>query len=187
MIVGYARVSTTGQSLEVQLEALKKAGCTPDSIYQEKRSGKSSDGRPQLQAALKFIRKRDTLVVTKLDRLARSVYDLHKIAQQLKDKEADLVVIDQTDIDTTSKYGKLIFTILGAVAELERNLILERTAEGREKAKAAGVHMGRRATLDLDQLASMKKEAKQWKGTKAELGEKYGLSRASVYRLIEAS
>lgn len=187
MKVGYARVSTTGQSLEVQLEALKKAGCTRDSIYQEKLSGKSADGRPQLQAALKFIRKGDTLVVTKLDRLARSVYDLHKIAQQLKEKAADLIVLDQADIDTTTKYGKLIFTILGAVAELERDLILERTAEGRVKAKAAGVHMGRRSKLTADEVVELKKVAKKWKGTKAELGEKYGLSRASVYRLIEAS
>jgi DNA invertase Pin-like site-specific DNA recombinase len=162
MKVGYARVSITGQSLEVQLEALKNAGCEPDSVYQEKRSGKSVDGRPQLQAALKFIRKGDTLVVTKLDRLARSVYDLHKIAQQLKEKAADLVVLNQADIDTTSKYGKLIFTILGAVAELERDLILERTAEGREKAKTAGVHMGRHATVDPDALANLKKEAKKW-------------------------
>lgn len=187
MKVGYARVSTTGQSLEVQLEALAKAGCEPDSIYKEKQSGKSADGRPQLQAALKFVRKGDTLIVTKLDRLARSVYDLHKIAQHLKEKNADLVVLDQADIDTTTKYGKLIFTILGAVAELERDLILERTAEGREKAKAAGVHMGRHATLDPDELASLKKEAKKWKGTKAELGEKYGISRASVYRLVAQS
>ena len=81
---------------------------------------------------------------------------------------------------------KLIFTILGAVAELERDLILERTAEGRAKAKAAGVHMGRHATLTPEKLERLKKEAKKWKGTKAELGEKYGLSRASVYRLIEA-
>ena len=140
-----------------------------------------------IRAALKFIRKGDTLVVTKLDRLARSVYDLHKIAQQLKVKSADLVVLDQADIDTTTKYGKLIFTILGAVAELERDLILERTAEGREKAKAAGVHMGRHATLTAEQLMALKREAKKWKGTKSELGEKYGISRASVYRLVAAS
>ena len=184
MNVGYARVSTTGQSLAVQLEALKKAGCKPDDIFQEKKSGKTAAGRPQLEAALKFVRKGDTLIVTKLDRLARSVYDLHKIAQQLKEKQADLVVLDQGDINTTTKYGKLIFTILGAVAELERDLILERTAEGRAKAKAAGVHMGRRATLSPAQLANLKKDAKKWGGTMAELGEKYGLSRASVYRLV---
>jgi DNA invertase Pin-like site-specific DNA recombinase len=127
------------------------------------------------------------LVITKLDRLARSVYDLHQIAQHLKKKEADLVGLDQADIDTTTKYGRLIFTFLGAVAELERDLILALTAEGRAKTTAASVHTGRHASLTPEQLAALKKETKKWRGTKAELGEKYGLSRASVYRLVAVS
>lgn len=179
--VGYARVSTTGQSLPAQNEALTKAGC--EEIFAEKKSGKQANSRPQLDAVLKYIRKGDTLVVTKLDRLARSVYDLHKIAQMLKDKEADFKVLDQAEMDTSTKYGKLVFTIVGAVAELERDLILERTAEGRAKAKAAGKHMGRYPALTPAQITDLKADAEVWEGSMAELGQKYGISRASVYRL----
>jgi DNA invertase Pin-like site-specific DNA recombinase len=114
------------------------------------------------------------LVITKLDRPARSVYDLHQIAQHLKKKEANLVGLDQADIDTTTKYGKLIFTILGAVAELERDLILERNAEGKAKTKEASVHTGRHASLTPEQLAALKKETKKWKGTKAEWAKSTG-------------
>lgn len=183
MKIGYARVSTSGQSLEVQLEALAKAGCETENIFQEKLSGKVADSRKQLQACLKFIRKGDTLVVTKLDRLARSVYDLHTIAQSLKEKGADLVALDQPEIDTTSKYGKLVFSILGAVAELERDLILERTNEGRLRAKAKGVIFGRKNKLTPSETKKLKQEASTWEGSKADLAEKYGISRSSLYRL----
>ena len=179
--IGYARVSSTGQSLEVQKELLIKAGC--EKMFQETRSGKQGQDRPKLKEALNFIREDDTMVVTRLDRLARSVYDLHRIAQELKDKGAGLIAINQPEIDTTTKYGKLVFTILGGVAELERDLILERTAEGRARAKAAGKHLGRRPTLSPVQIAALKKDAAKWKGSASELGEKYGISRASVYRL----
>ena len=181
MKIGYARVSTTGQSLELQRDILTKTGC--EEIFEETRSGKQGQHRPKLSEALTFIRKGDTLVVTRLDRLARSVHDLHQIAQGLKEKGAGLIAINQPEIDTTSKYGKLIFMILGGVAELERDLILERTAEGRARAKAAGKHLGRRPTLSLKDVAALKKEAIKWKGSAAELGQKYGISRASVYRL----
>lgn len=183
--VGYARVSTKGQALAGQVDALTKAGC--DKIFREKQSGSQAAKRPVLEEALNYIRDGDTLIITKLDRLARSVYDLHRIAQILKDKGAGFVVLDQPEINTTSKYGNLVFSILGAVSELERDLILERTAEGRERAKAAGKHMGRYPTLDDTQVAKLKKEFPRWKGSAAELGNKYGISRASVYRLVAAA
>lgn len=180
--VGYARVSSTGQSLAAQKDALVKAGC--EKLFLEKQSGAQARNRPQLQAALQYIREGDALVITKLDRLARSAGDLHRIAEQLRDEGADLKVLDQSEIDTTNKYGKVVFSILGAVAELERDLILERTAEGRARAKAAGKHMGRRPSLSPDQIAALKKDAASWKGSMAELGERHGISRATVYRLM---
>lgn len=180
--IGYARVSTNGQSLELQREALTKSGC--EELFEEKLSGKQAGNRPQLQAAMKFIRKGDILVVTKLDRLARSMTDLWALITKLEEKSAHLEVLQQPEINTTKREGKLIVSLLGYVAETERQLILERTAEGRARAKAAGKHMGRRPSLSDKQLSGLKKDAAKWEGSMAELGKKYGISRASVYRLL---
>ncbi|MCZ8517658.1 recombinase family protein [Paenibacillus filicis] len=139
-MVGYARVSTRDQKLDLQRDALKQHGCTK--VFMEKESGGKSD-RPELKNALAYLRRGDTLVVTKLDRLARSTFDLHWIAKQLEERGIHLVVLNN-NIDTSSPAGKLLFTMLGAVAEFERDLINERTAEGRERAKAKGTHMGRK-------------------------------------------
>lgn len=185
MKVGYARVSTTGQSLEVQLDALRAAGC--DKVFQEKQSGKRADTRGQLQAALEFVREGDALIVTKLDRLARSVLDLHQIAQALEGKAVGLTVLDQRDLDTTSRTGKLLFTLLGAIAAFERELILERAAEGRAKAVQRGVRFGRPAALDDAQAAALRAEAGSWQGSAEELAEKWGISRSTLYRTLGAS
>jgi DNA invertase Pin-like site-specific DNA recombinase len=139
-LVGYSRVSTREQKLDLQLDALKQHGCTK--IFMEKESGGKSD-RPELNAALGYLRHGDTLVVTKLDRLARSTFDLHRIAKQLDERGIHLVILKQ-NIDTSTPAGKLMFTMLGAVAEFEKDLINERTAEGRARAKAKGTHMGRK-------------------------------------------
>lgn len=179
--IGYARVSTTGQSLEIQREALTAAGCVK--IYEEKASGKSTDARIELQKALEKCSEGDTLVVTKLDRLARSVGDLHKIVDKLNQEGASLQVIDQPEIDTSSKYGKLIFTVLGAVAELERDLILERTRDGRAQAKAKGVAFGPKKKLTEDQLEQAIKELTEGNLSASAVASKYGISRASLYRL----
>lgn len=181
MKVGYARVSTTGQSLEVQLAALKHAGC--EKVFREKQSGKTADGRAQLQRAIEFVREGDVLIVSKLDRLARSVFDLHKIAQSLQEKGVDLVVLDQRDLNTTTRTGKLLFTLLGAIAEFERDLISERAAEGRAKAMERGVKFGRKEKLDAAQVNALRKELPKWAGPKAQLAAKYGISRASLYRI----
>lgn len=126
MRIGYARVSSSGQKLDVQLDRL--ADC--DRIFHEKVTGKSTKGRPELKNALDFVRVGDVFVVTKLDRLARSVVDLAGIVQTLEAKQVDLVILDQ-GIDTTTMYGRLQFNILAAIGEFERELIRERSTEGR--------------------------------------------------------
>ncbi|HDR4868796.1 TPA: recombinase family protein [Bacillus cereus] len=139
-IVGYARVSTKDQNLDAQIERLTEYGC--EKIYSEKYSGANSD-REELQKALEYMREGDKFVVCKIDRLARSIFDLHKIVNQLADRGIAVVFLKE-QIDFSTPAGKLMFTMLGAIAEFERDLINERTAEGRERAKAMGKHMGRK-------------------------------------------
>jgi DNA invertase Pin-like site-specific DNA recombinase len=182
MKVGYARVSTVGQSLENQVESLTKEGC--EKIFEEKASGKTADDREQLQLALDYVREGDVLVITKLDRLARSMGDLSIIAKKLKEKGVGLKALDQPAIDTTSAIGELLFNILGAVASFERDMINERTAEGRSKALKKGVKFGAKAKLTGEQLEALKAELKTWKGSKSELADRFGISRASLYRLV---
>jgi DNA invertase Pin-like site-specific DNA recombinase len=138
--IGYARVSTKDQELDLQLDKLNEYGCTK--IFREKESGAKSD-RPELQAALEYMREGDKLVVYKIDRLARSIYDLNKIVNELQERGIDVVFIKE-QIDFSTPSGKLMFNMLGAIAEFERDLINERTREGRERAKAQGKHMGRK-------------------------------------------
>ena len=147
MKIGYARVSSSGQSLDVQLEALAQI-C--EKIYREKQSGKSTDGRPELEHALEALRPGDELVVTRLDRLARSVPDLYAIVQRIVDAGAEFSCLQQGAVDTRSATGKLMLAVLGAVAEFERNLLLERQREGIARAKAAGKYRkdGRKTRLD---------------------------------------
>jgi DNA invertase Pin-like site-specific DNA recombinase len=137
VLVGYARVSSVGQSLDVQLSRL--AHC--ERIFQEKRSG-TTDQRPELRACLSFVREGDTLVVTKLDRLARSTLHLCSIAEELARKQVQLEVLDQA-IETRSPTGRLLFHLLAAIAEFETTLRSERQMEGISHAKARGVRFGR--------------------------------------------
>ena len=134
MKIGYDRVSTTGQKLEVQFDKLTAAGC--ERIFEEKKSGGSRHEREALAQALTFIREGDQLVITRLDRLARSVLDLSQITAEIAAKKVDLVVLDQS-IDTGSPTGRLLFHMLAAIGEFERDLIKERAAEGIARAKAA--------------------------------------------------
>lgn len=136
MNVGYARVSTSSQNLENQIDQLKGAGCKK--IFSEKKSGKNESDREQFKIMMDFVREGDVLYITKLDRLARSVIDLHNISKHLQDEGVDLKVLHQ-NIDTTSPAGRLLFTMLGAIAEFERDLINERVREGIEAAKSKGV------------------------------------------------
>jgi DNA invertase Pin-like site-specific DNA recombinase len=150
MLVGYARVSSVGQSLDVQLARL--AHC--ERIFQEKRSG-TTDQRPELRACLSFVREGDTLVVTKLARLARSTLHLCTIAEQLASKGVQLDVLDQA-IETRSPTGRLLFHVLGAIAEFETTLRKERQMEGIAHAKGRGVRFGRTHALSALQVDALR-------------------------------
>src|SRR5215510_14331249 len=149
--VGYARVSSLGQDLTVQLEKL--AGC--DKVFKEKRSGVYA-GRPALKACLEYLRDGDTLLVTKLDRLARSTPDLYRIISGLAERGVAFKVIDDPAIDTTSRTGKLIMGILALIAEFENDIRRERQMDGIAKAKERGVHFGRKLALTPDRIAEIK-------------------------------
>ncbi len=178
-IIGYARVSSVGQSLEVQQDKLNAYGC--EKIYQEKISG-TTQNRKQLQMALDYVRERDVLVITKLDRLARSTFHLTQIAERLKEKEVELVVLDQ-NIDTSTPTGKLLFNMLASIAEFETDIRKERQLDGINKAKQKGVQFGRKAKLSDDLITKMKQERADGALIK-DLMKNYSLSKASVYRLL---
>ena len=178
MLVGYARVSSTGQSLDVQLEALRQAGC--EKVFSEKRTGTTTDGREALSEALSFVREGDILVTTRLDRLARSAGDLHGILRQLDSKQVGFQCLQQSGIDTTTSTGKLMLNMLAAIAEFETDLRKERQREGIEKAKSKGVYKGRKATISRSEVARLKGEGV----TPSAIAKQLGIARASVYRLL---
>ncbi|MEQ9006854.1 MAG: recombinase family protein [Ekhidna sp.] len=179
--VGYARVSTNGQSLEAQSEKLEAYGCVK--LFQEKFTGTARE-REQLNAVLAYIRQGDSLVVTKLDRLARSAVDLGNIVRVLQEKGVDLIVLDQK-IDTSTPSGKLMFTMVAAFAEFERDLIVERCRDGIDRAKEKGVKFGRPPKLTSDQIEALKSDFNEGLLSKSELAAKYGISRPSIYRLVK--
>jgi DNA invertase Pin-like site-specific DNA recombinase len=149
MIIGYARVSTDGQTLDAQDAALKAAGATK--VYSEKISGVVTDRR-QLARAIAALAPGDTLVITRLDRLARSTRDLLNTLDQISTKGATFRSLADAWADTTSPHGKLMITILGGLAEFERSLILARTGEGRARAQDRGVKFGRKPKLTPHQV-----------------------------------
>ncbi len=175
---GYARVSTTDQDLTIQREALKAAGCKV--IREEKVSGTSRQGRAELDTLLQFIDKGDTLVVTRIDRLARSVADLQDIVRLLREKDANLMATEQK-VDTSTAAGKCFFDMLGVFAEFETNLRRERQMEGIAKAKAKGVYTGRKPSIDVDEVRRLKEE----EGLGAtEIAKRLNIVRSSVYRVL---
>ena len=178
-IVGYARVSSIGQSLKVQTDKLNEYGC--DKVFQEKRSGTTAQ-RLELKNCLDYVRDGDVLVITKLDRLARSTLHLHKIVNDLNNKNVGFKVLDQS-IDTTTKEGRLMFSILASIAEFETELRKERQMEGIAKAKENGVHFGRKSKLTDNQIIELKQKRADGVLIKNLMLE-YELSKASVYRLL---
>jgi DNA invertase Pin-like site-specific DNA recombinase len=142
--VGYARVSSTGQDLGVQLEKLEAAGC--EKVFKEKRSG-VDPGRPELKRCLEYVRDGDTLLVAKIDRLARSTADLYRIISQLSEKGVSFKVVDDPTIDTTSRTGKLVMGILALIAESENDIRRERQMDGIAQARDRGVKFGRKPIL----------------------------------------
>ncbi|HNP03045.1 MAG TPA: recombinase family protein [Agitococcus sp.] len=182
MIVGYARTSTIEQiaGFESQLLALKKAGC--EKIYQEQVS--SVGNRVQLDAVMEFVREHDTLVVTKLDRLARSMKDLMDIIQELDRKKVGLRILD-LGIDTQTPTGKLMLTILGGIAQFEREVMLERQREGVNKAKSEGKYTGRKP-IDDKRKALILELDKQGL-TRSKIAKSVGVGQATVYRVLASN
>ncbi|MBB2200466.1 recombinase family protein [Gluconacetobacter tumulisoli] len=179
-IYGYARVSTTDQDLTIQREALKAAGCT--TIRAEKVSGTSIKGRTELRLLLDFIHQGDTLVVTRIDRLARSIADLQSIIIELRQKGAALRCTEQP-VDTSTSAGKAFLDMLGVFAEFETNLRRERQLEGIAAAKERGVYKGRKASIDAERVRELHAE-----GVGAsEIARQLGIGRASVYRVLESA
>ena len=179
-LVGYARVSSAGQSLEVQRDKLSDC----EKLFEEKLSG-TSYKRPRLQACMEYVREGDTLVVTKLDRLARSTLDLCQIAAELERKSVNLKVLDQ-NIDTSDATGRLLFNMLGAIAQFETEIRAERQREGIVKAQQQGVQFGAKPKLTQSQVIELR--AKRANGVLIrELMTEYGLSKSSVYRYLNAA
>ena len=176
-MVGYGRVSSTGQSLDVQVDQLRDAGC--EEIFAEKKTGTTTDGREQLEQALKFVRKGDVFVVCRLDRLARSIVDLRKIVDQLEAKSVGFRCLQQGSIDTTRAEGRLLLNILASFAEFETEIRKERQREGIDKAKADGRYRGRPQSIDPSRIAELEAEGL---GASA-IAKRLGIGRASVYRL----
>jgi DNA invertase Pin-like site-specific DNA recombinase len=175
--IGYARVSSVGQSLEVQLDKLRSC----DKTYQEKQSGTTAR-RPRLEACLEYVREGDTLVVTRLDRLARSTLHLCQIAAELQRKGVDLQVLDQ-QIDTTSSMGRLLFNVLGAIAQFETEIRAERQRDGIDHAKARGVPFGRHKALPPPRIAEL--QARRRDGVSiSTLMREFRVSKATVYRYL---
>lgn len=180
--IGYARVSSTGQSLDVQLEKLRAYCTDADSvIFQEKRSG-TTDNRPELQTCLRHLRKGDALVVTKLDRLARSTLHLTQIADDLQKRGIELIVTDQA-IDTSTPTGRLLFNMLASIAEFETALRKERQSEGIAKAKVNGIKFGAKAKLSDEQVVELRQKRTNGVLIK-DLMHDYNLSKATIYRLL---
>jgi len=178
--VGYARVSSTGQDLSVQLEKLESARC--DKVFKEKRSGVDA-GRPELKRCLEYLRDGDVLLVTKIDRLARSTSDLYRIVSELTEKGVAFKVLDDPSIDTASRTGKLVMGILALIAEFENDIRRERQMDGIAKARDRGVKFGRKRDLTPERIAEIK-SLREAGTTVPEIINRIGLSKASVYRAL---
>ena len=181
MLVGYARVSSRDQNPDLQLDALKAAGC--EKVFVEKASGASRD-RPELLAALDYARKGDTLVVWKLDRLARSTRQLIETVEDLQTRGISFRCVTQCEIDTTTAGGRLVFTIFGAIAEFEREIIRERTRAGLEAAHARGRKGGRPKGLTDADLRVARTLLRDREITVADVARRLGVAPATLYRHI---
>jgi DNA invertase Pin-like site-specific DNA recombinase len=176
-LIGYARVSSVGQTLAVQLDKLQ--GC--DKVFQEKLSGVSGK-RPRLEACLEYVREGDTLVVTRLDRLARSTLHLRQVAAELEGKQVNLQVLDQ-NINTGNATGRLLFNMLGTIAHFETEIRAERQKDGIQTAKEQGVKFGKRKKLNQQQVVELQSRRRDGVLIKT-LMKDYGISKASVYRYL---
>ena len=178
MKYGYARVSSVGQDLTIQVQKLNEVGC--DVIREEKVSGTSLKGRKEFETLMEFMREGDELVVTRIDRLARSIRDLQNIVYELKNKGVTLSATEQP-IDTKTSAGKAFLDMLGVFSEFETNLRKERQMEGVRKVQERGVYKGRGRTIDASKIYELKQNG--YGATK--ISKQLGITRQSVYRLLK--
>lgn len=181
LLIGYARVSTEGQTLDQQRAALKAAGCVR--VFEEKASG-AQRGRPELVKMLDHLQPGNVVTVTRLDRLARSTRDLLDIAERIDQAEAGLRSLAEPWADTTTPAGRMVLTFFAGVAEFERSLIHERTSAGRAAARAKGVRFGRPPALSAEQIAHARQLISEDKKP-AEIARLLGVHRATLYRALE--
>ena len=182
-IIGYARVSSADQDFDIQVKRLKAAGCT--GVFAEKASGKSTNGRHQLDKALRSLQPDDILMTVRLDRLARSIRDLLHLLDRVKAAGARFKALDDPWCDTTTPQGELILTVMGGLAEFERKLIRQRCDEGIKRAHAKGIKFGRPSVLDHSQR---KKIAERYANgeTMAALAREYDCGEATIWRALQA-
>jgi DNA invertase Pin-like site-specific DNA recombinase len=181
MRIGYARVSTEDQTLDLQRDALKRAKCRQ--VYEEQATGKNI-ARPQLEACLKSLREGDTLVVWRLDRLGRNLADLVGLVAQFEQRKINFESLTEK-IETVSPAGRLIFHVFAALAEFERNLIRERTVAGLNAARARGRNGGRPAKLSAKEIKTIRALLKTADIPVAEIAARFGVARSTLYRTIK--
>lgn len=177
-LVGYARVSSISQSLDVQLEQLEAIGC--EKIFAETGSARAGSARKELAAVLEWVREGDVLVVTRLDRLARSLTDALRVLERLEVKKVRFRALQQEALDTTTSEGRLMLRLLASFAEFENDLRKERQAEGIANAKARGVYKGRPRSVDVAEVQRLKKSGRK----PFQIAKDLKISRASVYRAL---
>ncbi len=180
MRVGYTRVGSLGQSFEIQHQRLVEKGC--EKVFKEKKSAKN-DERTLFKAVLEYVREGDQVIVTKLDRLARYTFDLQRIVKTQENKKVDLIALDQ-QIDICTPAGSLLFTMIGAIAEFERDLITDRSAEGRKAANEKGAKFGAPQKLTKDEKEQLVNSGRMG-GSKSNLAEIFGVGRTTAYRILE--
>jgi len=183
MNIGYARVSTLDQNLDLQMQALRKVGCKK--IFREKVSGVSQE-RPEFQRMLDQLRNGDTVIVWKLDRLARSTRDLLEMMETIREAGARFQSLSEPWANTTSHAGKLIMTVFAGIAEFERDLIRERTGAGRQAARRRGIHFGRPRKLNLEQTNLVLRLVNEGKSVR-EIADTFNVHTATIYRLSAAA
>ncbi|EOD1914118.1 recombinase family protein [Listeria monocytogenes] len=189
--LGYARVSRVGQDLQTQIEKLKNAGITDDYLFIEKKSGTTTRNRHELENLLKQARNGDHVFVTKIDRLARSIIDLNNVMNRFKEKGVSVTFLDNNmtfEADTENNaMQRLLFNVLGSFAEFERDMIVNRTGEGRQRAKAAGKKLGRTGQPEekIRRAIAMWKNRKQLDVSISEIVEDTGVPRATLYKKIK--
>ncbi len=180
MRIGYARVSTEDQTLDLQRDGLKRAKCRQ--VYEEQVSGKNT-GRPQLEGCLKSLREGDTLVVWRLDRLGRNLADLVRLITELEQRKINFESLTEK-IETRSPAGRLVFHVFAALAEFERNLIRERTVAGLKAARARGRKGGRPAKLSAKEIKTIRALLKTADIPVAEIAARFGIARSTLYRAL---